>query len=72
MPKYNLTEYSDNYSKSFRSLWHYYRYEPFCGDNGAIADFPANDNNSVLFKYKTKIADRPENGGKKMLKLEYH
>ena len=26
MPVYNLIEYSDNYSKTFGSLWHYYRW----------------------------------------------
>ena len=25
MPMYNLIEYSDNYSKTFRSLWQYYK-----------------------------------------------
>ena len=25
MPMYNLIEYSDNYSKTSRSLWQYYR-----------------------------------------------
>ena len=27
MSMYNLIEYSDNYSKTSRSLWEYYRYE---------------------------------------------
>ena len=43
MPMYNLIEYCDNYSKTSGSLWHYYRDEPFL-DNGAIGDFPANNN----------------------------
>ena len=42
------------------SLWHYYRHEPFLDPNGAIADFPADSDNSVLFKFKTKIAGRIE------------
>ena len=29
---YNLIEYSNNYSKTSRSLWQYYRYEPFLTD----------------------------------------
>ena len=29
MPMYNLIECSDNYSKTSRSLWHYYRDKPF-------------------------------------------
>ena len=28
MPMYNLIKYSDNYSKTSRSLWQYYRYDP--------------------------------------------
>ena len=28
MPMYNLTEYSDNYSKTSGSLWQFYRDEP--------------------------------------------
>ena len=47
MAMYNLIEYSDNYSKTSGSLWYQYRDEPFLGANGAVADFPANDNNSV-------------------------
>ena len=45
MPMYNLIEYSDNYSKTFGSLWQYYNYEP--KDN--IAE-------SELFKSKLKIS----------------
>ena len=28
MPMYNLTEYSDNYSKTSGSLWQYYTDDP--------------------------------------------
>ena len=28
MPMFNLIEYSDNYSKTSRSLWQYYRDDP--------------------------------------------
>ena len=28
MPRYNLIEYSDNYSKNLESLWQYYKDEP--------------------------------------------
>ena len=28
MPMYNLTEYSDTYSKTSRGLWQYYRNGP--------------------------------------------
>ena len=68
MSMYNLKEYNDNYSKTSGGLWHYYRDEPFL-DNGAIADFPANDDNSSSFKFKTKIADKRENDGTKHVKI---
>ena len=44
MPMYNLIEYSDNYSKTSRGLWQYYKDEP----NDNIAD-------SESFKSKAKI-----------------
>ena len=66
MPMYNLAGYSDNYTKSSGSLWHYYRDEPFINANGAIADFSADNNDSVSFKFKRKITSRiGENGTKK-------
>ena len=65
MPMYNLIEYRNNYSKTSGSLWQFYRDEPFITDNGAIADFPADKNNSASFKYKTKITGRIENDGTK-------
>ena len=66
MPMYNLLEYSDNYLKASVSLWQYYRHEPFLDAKGSISDFPADNNNSALFKFKTKIKVRPENDGRKM------
>ena len=47
MPMYNLTEYSDNYSKTSGSLWQYYKDDP-------------NDNlvRSESFKSKIKITER--------------
>ena len=66
---YNLIEYIDNYSKLSGSIWHYYRDKPFSGANSAIIDFPANDNNSASFKFKTKIAGRTENDGTKNVKI---
>ena len=44
MPMYNLTEYSDNYSKISGGLWQYYRDDP----NDKIIQ-------SESFKYKSKI-----------------
>ena len=60
MATHILIEYSDNCSKTTRSLWHYYSDEPFLNAHGAISDLPADNNNSVLFKFKTKIAGRIE------------
>ena len=51
MPMYNLTEYSDNYSKTSRSLWQYCKYIPAINDNGDIAIFNGiNDTDSFNFK----------------------
>ena len=47
MPMYNLIEYSDNYSKTSRSLWQYYKDEP--NDNTA---------DSESFKSKVKITEK--------------
>ena len=65
MPMYNLIEYSNNYSKKSGRLWRIYRDEPILDANGAIADFPANNNYSVSFKFKIKIAGRTEKYGTK-------
>ena len=44
---YNLIEYSDNYSKTYGSLWQYYRDDP----NHDLTD-------SELFKSKIKITGK--------------
>ena len=64
-----LIEYSDNYSKASGNLWQYYRDKLFLDDNGAIADFPAGNNNSASFKFRTKIAERIGNNGAKDVKI---
>ena len=59
MPMYNLIEYSDNYSKTFGSLWKYYKDDP----NDNIAD-------SESFKYKVKITGKtPDNGNSKNVEI---
>ena len=68
MAMYNLIEYWANYSKTSGSLWHYYRDEPFL-NNGAIANFLPNNNNSLSFKFKTKKAGRTGNDGTKNVKI---
>ena len=55
IPKYNLIEYGNNYSKISEILWQCQRNEPFLDPNGGIANFPATNNNSALFKFKQKI-----------------
>ena len=67
MPMYNLTEYSDNYSKTFGSLWNYYRDEQFL-DIGASADFSARNDKSASFKTKKKITCRTGNDSTKNAK----
>ena len=69
IPMYNLIEYCHNHFKTSRSLWQYYRDEPFSDANGAIADFPADNNNNASFKFKTKIAGRIENNGERDIKI---
>ena len=69
MSMYNSIEYSDNSSKTSGSLRDYYRDEPFLNANGAIADFPADNNNSVSFKFKTKRAGRTGNDGTNNVKI---
>ena len=51
MPIYNLIEYSDNYSKTSRSLWQYTKDEP--NDNLA---------NSESFKFKVKMTGNTPDG----------
>ena len=72
MSMYNSIEYNDNYSKTSGSLRKYYRDEPLLDTNNDIPDFPADDNNSYYFKFKTKIADRTGMMVQKMLKLGCH
>ena len=66
MPMYNLIEYSDNYAKTSRNLWQYFRDEP---DDDDIED-------SESFKSKIKITGKtPNNGNEKdpeiMVPLKY-
>ena len=53
MPMYNLTEYSNNYSKLSGSLWKYCKDIPAVNNNGNIVDFNgANATDSFNFKEK--------------------
>ena len=62
MQMYNLTEYSDNYSKTSGSLWQYCKYIPAVDDDGAIVNFNG-DNNTDSFNFKVKITDQTNDDG---------
>ena len=72
MPKYNLIEYSTKHSKTYESLWQYYRNEPVSTDSGAIDNFP---DKNASFKSKQKITGQTGNDGTKhveeMLLIKY-
>ena len=55
MPMCNLREYNDAYSKISEDLWQYYREETALDINCNIIDFPASNNNSILFKCKQQL-----------------
>ena len=72
MPMYNLTEYSDLYSKTQRSLQQFYRDKSALHSTKNFIDFTANNNsnnNSVLFKLKKKITRKTKNDGTKDVEL---
>ena len=61
MPIYNLIEYSDSYSDTFRSLWQFKRDEsPII--NTKNPDY-VTTTNSTSFKYKSVILGKPANDG---------
>ena len=54
MPMYNLTEYSDNYSKATGSLWQYCKKIPAVNNEGKTAEFEGDTaTDSCNFKTKT-------------------
>ena len=68
MPVFNLIEYSDNYSQTSRSLWPYYKDEPFINDTGVIIDV-SDDPDNVSFKYKQKTTGQTGNDGTKNVQI---
>ena len=60
MPMYNLIEYSNNYSKTSRILWQYYRDDP---DDNIIE--------SESLKFKTKITGKTSDADNKKISLKY-
>ena len=64
MPMHNLTEYSDNYSDTSGSLWHFKRDEII--NNADVT----NDDNAPSFKHKASlIGDTGNNGRKNGIKI---
>ena len=61
MPMYNLIEYSDNYSKTPRSLWQFCKEIPAVNDD--IADFNG-ANATDSFNFKTKITGQTNSDGR--------
>ena len=67
MSMYNLTEYSDNYSKTSGSLWQYCKDIPAVDDDNAIVNF-TNNNLTDSFNFKVKMAGQTGDMEQKMLK----
>ena len=63
MPMYNLIEYSDNYSKTSGSLWHYCKEIPAVDNHGDIVNFNG-ANATHSFNFKTKITDQTNDDGR--------
>ena len=61
MSIYNLTEYSDIYSKTLGSLWQYYRYKLAFDNYNDIIVFLADICGSTLFNFKLKITGKTGN-----------
>ena len=75
MPMYNLIEYSDNYSKTSRSLWQYFKDIPAVNNNGDIVDFNG-ANATDSFNFKAKVTGQTDDDGEKnnvetMVSLKY-
>ena len=49
MRMYNLLKYSDNCSKTYESLWQYYKDIPAVNNDGYIVDF--NSDNAMLLNH---------------------
>ena len=74
MPMHNLTEYSDNYSKTSGSLWKYCKDIPAVINNGKIVNFAVN-NPTDSFNFKAKMTVQTGDDTKKdveiMVPLKY-
>ena len=63
MPMYNLIEYSDNYSKTYISLWQHCTDIPAINNNGDTVEF-SGGNATDSFNFKAKIAGQTDNNGR--------
>ena len=75
MPMYNLIGFSDNYSKTSRSLWQYCEDIPAANNDGNIVDLNG-ANATDSFDFKAKITGQTDNNGridnvKLMVPLKY-
>ena len=61
-PMYNLIEYSDNYSKTYGSLWQYCKEIPAINNKRNIVDFNG-ANATDSFNFKTKITGQANDDG---------
>ena len=62
MPVYNLIEYSDNYSDSSGSLWHFERAK-------ITNDADVSNDNASSFKYKPNLIGNTEDNGRNGVKI---
>ena len=63
---YNLIKYSDNYSKTYGSLWQYCKEIPAVDHDSDIVDFNSTDgtaNTTDSFNFKAKITGQTINNG---------
>ena len=65
---HNLIEHSDNYSKTYGSLWQYCKDIPAVHNNNAIVNF-AENNLTDSFYFKAKMTDQTGNNGTKNVEI---
>ena len=68
MPTYNLKEYGDNYSKTWKSLWQYYRDEPLLNNLSVIVPFTGNIA-SKLINFERTIMRHTGNDSTKFVEI---
>ena len=68
MLKYNLIEYSDDYSKTSGRLWKYTKDMPALNNNSAILDFTSN-NLTDSYNFKVKMTGQTGDNGTKNVEI---